>query len=152
MKEIQLSNSEKKALIDDDDYYRISLYTWKINSGGYAGQKRKRRPRFMGMSRFIMRYEGELQVDHINGNRLDNRKANLRVVTAKENCNNRHSSRKPGLGVTYNKRASAWQAYVWTNKKIVRIPGYHKTKEDALLIRAAWIEKNPIVLVGPIKK
>lgn len=55
------------------------------------------------------------QIDHINGDRADNRIANLRVVTAAGNAQNlalRLSNKSGAHGVTFCKRRSKWRARV----------------------------------------
>lgn len=149
MKEIVLTNSEKKTQVDNEDFERLDVYSWRITTRGYVVHRRKRRPRNLLLSRFILDYEGDLQVDHINGDKLDNRKTNLRIVTPYENANNCHGFQKQGLGVSYNKKARKWQTYVWSNKKTTQL-GYYDTKDTALLVRVEYVKQNPIILVGPI--
>lgn len=74
------------------------------------------------------------QIDHINGNRDDNRIDNLRVVTAKENaCNKRNpQGSNPYLGVTKKKRRDKykWCARIMINQKPKHL-GYFDSAEDA---------------------
>ena len=51
------------------------------------------------MHRRVMKYDGELFVDHENGNGLDNRKANLRLATMSQNCCNRKRDSSKYKGV-----------------------------------------------------
>lgn len=52
-------------------------------------------PKYIYLHRFIMKPSENLVVDHINGNGLDNRRVNLRVVTQRENMKNRIHYSKP---------------------------------------------------------
>jgi hypothetical protein len=79
--------------------------------------------------------EGDL--DHINGNGLDNRIENLRVVTPLENQRNRklNKNNKSGtLGVRYRKDKCKWIAYIKYNHKSVSL-GSFKTKDEAIKAR-----------------
>ncbi|ATF36651.1 HNH endonuclease [Burkholderia thailandensis] len=73
-------------LVDTDDAPRISWATWKRQSSGYAQCGSGKRPL---MHRCVLNYSGPLEVDHINGDRTDNRKANLRLATKTQNAHNR---------------------------------------------------------------
>ena len=86
------------------------------------------------LHRRIMNAPNGMKVDHINGNGLDNRKANLRILTNKDNC--RAFKRKPPgctskyRGVSLGRRIGLWRAVVRVDDKN-RCGGYHKTEEDA---------------------
>ena len=76
----------------------------------------------------------DLQVDHINGNRMDNRIANLRLVTHQGNCENKHgamSTSKSGLlGASWCGVMKRWVAVIKYNRK-KRVIGYFGTPEEA---------------------
>lgn len=75
------------------------------------------------------------QIDHINGNRSDNRLCNLRVVTQQQNAHNKQRDKrnKSGFtGVCWNKKASKWQAAISVNSKTIYI-GVFSTPENAHL-------------------
>ena len=80
----------------------------------------------------------EKQIDHINGNRLDNRIKNLRLVTNQQNQFNRTSLNKSNTsgrtGVYWHKRQKKWQASIKTNSKMTFL-GYYTKKEDAIQAR-----------------
>ena len=87
MKEIQLRNSPLKAIIDDDDFECVSQYKWTLQSGGYVRT-------FVGKSvlylhRLVMGASGKLEIDHIDRNKLDCRKSNLRFATRTQNSANK---------------------------------------------------------------
>lgn len=79
-----------------------------------------------------------LQIDHINGNRSDNRKENLRLVTNSENQQNRHKksswATSKTLGVHWDKRRNSWQAMITLNKKTMFL-GRFKSEQDAIKAR-----------------
>lgn len=99
MSEITLSNNGM-ALIDSADFSVLSEYKWMRSSCGYAvtyirnGSKRSA----VLMHRLILNVEHGKEVDHINGNCLDNRRENLRVCSHAENMKNRkiHKNNKSG--------------------------------------------------------
>jgi len=104
MKRITLTQN-KSAIVDDEDYERLSLHTWCYDHG-YA---RSFDPGYM--HRFIVDVPKDKVIDHINGDGLDNRKANLRVCERWQNiCNQGKSSRNTSghKGVTWHKGAQKW--------------------------------------------
>jgi hypothetical protein len=82
---------------------------------------------------------GELpkgHIDHINGNRSDNRIQNLRVVTQQQNSHNQQNINKRNKsgfrGVCWNRKSSKWQASISVNSKTIYI-GVFSTPENAHL-------------------
>jgi HNH endonuclease/AP2 domain len=77
-------------------------------------------------------------VDHINGDTLDDRKSNLRVVSRQENQRNRvgpnRGSSSPFLGVSYNTRRKRWQARIKHNGRTIFLGSYN-TPEEANMAR-----------------
>lgn len=70
---------EVDILVDDEDSEDVSKYTWFLSGSGYAathGLPKK----ITYMHRWLMG-EPNGWIDHINGNKLDNQKKNLRIVT-----------------------------------------------------------------------
>ena len=96
MKEISLTQG-KVALVDNEDYERlIAMGKWHIGSNGYAqktiflGRKNgKRSTTSISMHRVVLGLDdSKEQVDHVNGNRLDNTRLNLRICSVTENLRN----------------------------------------------------------------
>lgn len=73
-------------------------------------------------------------VDHINGNRSDNRACNLRVATESLNARNTKRYRSGGAGVVWYKPLSKWRAQIWSNGRNVCL-GYFSSKRDAITAR-----------------
>ena len=85
--------------------------------------------------------EGE--IDHINGDKLDNRICNLRAVSAAENMKNLRTpaTNSSGvMGVSFVSRINRWRAYIRVNGRATHI-GYFMSKEDAARARNLAAEK-----------
>ena len=90
------------AIVDDEDYEMLNLYTWHLH-GRYV--ETMVRPVLGGkqvalvMHRLLLNPPEGMEVDHVNGNTLDYRQANLRICTHAENCRNRRkrSDNQSGL-------------------------------------------------------
>lgn len=87
------------------------------------------------LSRFIMNYNGNDIVDHINNNTLDNRKCNLRIVTHQQNSMNKKSSKNStskyiGVSKNHNK----WQANIRINGNLLYL-GKFNTEIEAAKVR-----------------
>ena len=77
------------------------------------------------------------EVDHINGNRSDNRIENLREVTRSQNSMNQHGVRKNSSGVRgvgWDKFTSKWRVRITKEGKVERL-GRYKNLEDAIQVR-----------------
>lgn len=144
---VELSNGYT-AIVDDEDFERVSRYKWSykpVSGKGYAARKayygggRKNPIReTIQLHRFIMgANDRKVVVDHINGDGLDNRRSNLRLCTQAENMRNSaiYSCNKTGYkGVHFNKRDGKYQANIRVNKKLLFL-GYF---DDALQAAKAY--------------
>ncbi|SDJ61839.1 AP2 domain-containing protein [Paenibacillus naphthalenovorans] len=136
MKELILGKGEI-CLVDDEDYARLSKFRWNKSQYGYAyrlGDRNKGEKWKVLMHREIMGAQDGQIIDHKNGNRIDNRKENLRFATPLQNATNRNgkiakSGYKGVFRNTSSKRES-WIARIKVNKKLIHI-GCYPTMEQA---------------------
>lgn len=82
---LKLSKTDQVALVDAEDFERVNQYPWHISSNGYVVTFKNRKA--ILLHRFIMNFPRGL-VDHRFGNKLDNRKSELRVATKSQNAAN----------------------------------------------------------------
>jgi hypothetical protein len=145
-KQIPLTQG-KFAIVDDEDYEWLGQWKWyynqkeKINCG-YAARTEYfvkgdgiRASRKILMHRVINKTKGEFQTDHIDGNRLNNQKNNLRDCTQGENQRNRGSVIKSSSrykGVCYHIIKKKWVAYINNDEgKKVNLGSYNCENEAA---------------------
>ena len=125
-KRVFLRNTGNYALVDEEDYEMVDSYSpWHENSNGYAVKKTRIKGDNISirMHRLIMSVPKRLVVDHINGNRLDNRKSNLRCVGQQINCWNKeqqkdkHTKYDLPKGVTFDKNRNKYVATKTVRKR-----------------------------------
>lgn len=135
-KEIPLTKGHF-AIVDDDDYEDLARWKWSY-SDGYPVRKVQTATgaKTYCMHRQIMQPPDGYVVDHINGYRLDNRRANLRICTWAQNTINRppnfQKQSSPYKGVYFHKKrvANPWMARIRHNDTIHHL-GVFPTAEDA---------------------
>lgn len=119
---ILLENTGHYALIDSDDYDKVIAYgKWYENDSGYAIKKTRIKGKNISIRMHMLVNNTPMgcgyYTDHINGNRLDNRKANLRAVTPALNAWNKHKEKKHTkynlpTGVSFDKNRGQYVASV----------------------------------------
>lgn len=140
MKKIKLTQG-KFALVDDDDFERLNKYKWfAYNSRGKFYARRNGRNKETGkqyiihMHRIILgKIPQEKEVDHKDGNGLNNQRNNLRLANRFQNMQNRKLNRdnKSGhKGVLWHSRDHVWTATGRLNGKQTHL-GYFKNILDA---------------------
>jgi hypothetical protein len=133
--------------VDEEDYEKVRYFKWWLADGYMAasitidGFKTT-----MLLHRLVMDVpigEGDVEVDHVNRDRLDNRKENLRRTTRWENEENHDRS---GLssqkrGVSFEKRTGRWRAQA-TVQGVYQHLGTYATEEEAIAARLAWEDRH----------
>lgn len=143
MREIPLTQG-KVALVDDEDYPGLSKHRWYAHKNRNKYYAMRNSPRdhithkrsLICMHAVIAGTPKGMDTDHINGNGLDNRRCNLRIVTARQNQQNQNiqkSSKYPG--VHWQKDARKWRAQIRVNGKQQYL-GYYDDEETAGIVYA----------------
>lgn len=132
------------AIVDESDYEELSKHKWTLKGDGYAHRGTPRPERkWILMHRQIMQPLTSMQVDHINGNRLDNRKENLMIVNYSQSQINRKigTNNKSGYkGVHKNNKSNKWFANIRIDGKIKYLGGFGDIKE-AVRVRDNAVKK-----------
>jgi len=137
MKKISLTQG-KFAIVDDEDFDLISQQKWHFIKGGYAVRRSGTPKQTIYMHRYINKTPNTLHTDHINGNKLDNRRKNLRTVTPAQNHHNRKKGggRDTGYkGVSYwksKKGAESVRGYICTGGKYIHLGHFANLKFAAI--------------------
>ena len=134
MKRIPLTQ-EKFTLVDDEDYEEIKKYKWWLVSAGYAGRKignrKNRKPLYL--HRYILKAPKGTVVDHLNGNKLDNQKSNIRICTQSHNLQNKKitkNSTSKYRGVSWSEYHKKWHSRICFKQKKTHV-GYFDNEKIA---------------------
>lgn len=129
------------ALIDAEDVDKCKKHKWMMTE--MLGNTRYVRAIIDGVNtsihRFVLDYHGDLMVDHINRNGLDNRKCNLRIVTPSENCTNTVSRSATGFKNIYYKN-DKFSLQITRDGAKYHLGTFEKI-EDAIHARDSFIEQ-----------
>jgi hypothetical protein len=136
----QLGETIAYALVDAGDADMVNQWRWSLDYRGYAIRASKRDGK-----QYTVRLHNQvfgpiaegLEVDHINRNKLDNRRVNLRAGTHAENMRNRgprENSRRSGVtGVIWDRLQERWIICCYVDGKKVRY-GSYPTVEEAVAV------------------
>lgn len=120
-------------VFDAEDFPVVKSHKWSVENSGYIhttvnGKHTRLHNQLLDVPKGMV-------VDHINGDRRDNRKINLRVASNMENCRNQKlSSRNTSgyKGVSYDSRRKKYAAYIMVNYHNFFLGYYDNPKEAAL--------------------
>lgn len=145
------------VLVDEADFVWLNQWRWCLSRHGTRKPHHKPqlkavrnvilpdgRHTMLSMHRQIAGFPVSA-VDHINGNPLDNRRTNLRLVTPSQNQQNRHGVRVDSTtnlrGVSFDARRQRFRAYAQLHGKFHHI-GYFLTAEQAGQAASNWRQKH----------
>jgi len=120
-----------KITIDLEDFDRVKNSSWCIRAAGYAVARIN--DKIVNMHRLIMNATSDNTVDHINGDKLDNRKANLRFCNQRSNSQNRKSTNKYGISGIFMEN-NKYKARIMVDRKGINL-GSFDNLDDAINAR-----------------
>lgn len=138
MREIGLTQG-MVAKVDDQDWEYLSQFKWYVCKGRYTYyalrhvRKDDGKRTSLSMHRDLMSADYGSQVDHVNGDGLDNQRNNLRLATQIQNTQNqriRSDNRTGYKGVHKCNDSKGWSAKIVVNRKHIGL-GSYPTPEDA---------------------
>lgn len=134
---VGVTRKGEEFLFDKEDLDVVQHFCWCKSGTGYIHTNDHTFGHIIiKMHRMVLKLEDpNILVDHINGNRLDNRKCNIRVCNRSEN--NKNQTLNPNntsgyKGVSWFKETKKWRAYISINNKHVYL-GLFESKEEAAL-------------------
>lgn len=130
----------RAALVDDQDYDYLMQWQWRYSSNGYGvrTENHNGQREYIWLHRAIMNPLPHEIVDHISGNRLDNRRSNLRLVNKNQNQWNRRKNRNGSCvykGVCWHRKG--WYARIRYQGKRIHLAYCEDSEQAARLYDAA---------------
>lgn len=126
------------TLVDDEDYEQLRGFKWFVNGQDYPYRtiRLNGKNKNLRLHRLLSNAPDGLEVDHINGDPLDNRRANLRIVNRSQNLQNRRGATARsktgvrGVYLTRDSRANPYAAALRVRGKTINL-GYFPALADA---------------------
>ena len=124
------------VLVDDEDYDWLNKYSWYINDGYIVTNiKINNEQNKKYIHRLIIGEQNKFDIDHIDHNKFNNCKNNLRIVNKSQNAMNKKSQKNSSSifkGVSWNKALKKWKSDIKLNGKSYYL-GYFAFEIDAAM-------------------
>lgn len=110
-----VTKNKTRAFVDKEDYEKVSRYKWSDNGHGYLVRMSNKKMIFLHHE-IIGKHEG-MCIDHIDRNKLNNRRSNLRIVSKSVNTHNSTYTRGKSKyrGVSWFSPHNRWRARIRIN-------------------------------------
>lgn len=144
---IHLTNNPFSVYIDDADYTEVNKYKWRFGDGGYAITGQRKNHTHMAMHHLIIGRPDDLEVDHIDKDKLNNQRHNLRFVTHAQNATNRSmiSTNTTGYkGVSFHAQSGKYQVKIHLNGKSTFLGLFANIHEAAIAYNKASLEQHGV--------
>lgn len=131
---IGITSRGHRFIFDFQDWDTVTQWSWSVDPRGYLATTVNKK--HVTLHNFLMKPPKGMVVDHINGNRLDNRRKNLRVCTPHQNSMNKGKSKNNQTGVTGISMTPGgkYRARIMVNRKEIRL-GHYETLAEAVNAR-----------------
>lgn len=146
-----------KALIDSDDYTKVSPFKWHLNDQGYVlSMVKDINNKRLRLHRFVLDALPLDKVDHIKRGMLarrDCRKSNLRLATHSQNMGNISLSKRNTSGykgVIWHARAKKWMVQAMINR-VPHYLGLYYDKHEAAKVYDAFVISRRGAFAAPNK-
>ena len=158
MKELQIVNTTQVALVDDEDYDRLSQFKWRLTGGSLTIVSRQYKKSYktwvVPLAQEVMqnRY---VMFDHIDRDFLNNSKANLRECTTAQNAMNKRKQTAKTYsmfkGVSYDKSNRKWRAMLRFNGRLLNLGSFTNQVDAGIMYNiAAYTKFGEFVHLNPL--
>lgn len=131
-------NTKRFFYFDLEDYDKVKKYCWHESSKGYIASREKTANKIIKLHHLVFhKPQKGNDIDHIDRNKLNNKKENLREISHRFNSINTKipkNNTSGFIGITWDKEAGKWQAFLSTSNKRKNL-GRFLNKEDAIVAR-----------------
>lgn len=127
--------NESSFIVDLEDFNIVNEHYWRVDTNGYVYTKEYITAKTIRLHSLLCPYF--VEVDHIDQNKMNNRRSNFREVSRVENVRNRPLSKNNTSGFTgvyWSKKDQSWYSQITVNRNSIHL-GYTDTKEQAIVQR-----------------
>ena len=131
----------KFAMVDADDYEWLAQFNWRIDKQGYVrcSARVDTGKQNIHIARYIMNPASDMVADHINGNPLDNRRCNLRVLSKRDNAINCCANQGREYKGTSKHTKSGYEAFIGVHGKRRYLGLFREIEQGAIAYDVAAV-------------
>lgn len=127
------------AIVDDTDYEWLNQWKWSYATAGYAVRRIPGTTKIVYMHRQIMEDPQGVYVDHVNRDKLDNRRCNLRLATPSQSIRNTRGRKSYSVFKGVSKSGKKWCARIQIHNQTISLGTFDTQREAAVAYNDAAI-------------